>query len=191
MMATQPSTSIRAVLHMALGERARVGGDPRGAAVWFESAIQIFGEGKRSAWLANAHLLNAGAFQALGDPNGTVRCLDAADAILDTLSNPGNLRDRSEELRRRASSVTRTWTEFGEQLSEREIAVLRLAGEGLTQREIADQLFISYNTVKSHLKSSYRKLGAKSRGEALTRLADLVVDSGSSRAAEAADEAEG
>ncbi len=91
MMATQPQTVTRAVLHMALGERARHGGDPRGAVGWFESAIEILGDGKRSAWLANAYLLNACAFHALGDATGETACLDAADAILDTLPNPGDL----------------------------------------------------------------------------------------------------
>ena len=104
-----------------------------------------------------------GRLSGAGDAAGEVRCLDAADAILDTLSDPGDLPRRSRDLRQRASSVMRTWTEFGEELSDREIAVLQLAGEGLTQREIADQLFISYNTVKSHLRSTYRKLGATSR----------------------------
>ena len=180
MMATQPQTVTGAVLHMAVGERARLAGDPRGAVGWFESAVQIFGQGKRSAWLANAYLLEAGAMQALGDATGAVRCLDEADAILDTLSNPGDLHGRSMQLRHQAGSGMRTWTEFGQQLSDREIAVLRLAGEGLTQREIADQLFISYNTVKSHLKSTYRKLGATSRDEALTRLAEVRPHTGSS-----------
>jgi LuxR family maltose regulon positive regulatory protein len=51
--------------------------------------------------------------------------------------------------------------------------VLQLAADGLTQRQIADQLFISYNTVKTHLKATYRKLGATSRDDALSRLAEL------------------
>ena len=51
--------------------------------------------------------------------------------------------------------------------------MLQLAADRLTQREIADQLFISYNTVKSHLKTTYRKLGATSRDDALARSAEL------------------
>ena len=51
--------------------------------------------------------------------------------------------------------------------------VLRLAADGLQQREIADQFFISYNTVKTHLKAAYRKLGVTSRGAAIERLHKL------------------
>lgn len=176
MMTIQPHTVVGAILHMALGERARAGGDPRAAVGWFGSAIAILGEGKRSAWLANAYLLNASAFRALGDTSGEIRCLDAADAILDTLSDPGDLARRSRSLRERARSVNRRRTRFGAVLSDREIAVLQLAGARLTQREIADQLFISFNTVKSHLRSAYSKLGVNSRDDALASLANLQGD---------------
>ncbi len=44
-----------------------------------------------------------------------------------------------------------------EDFSEREIDVLRLLGGTLSQREIGDALFISFNTVKTHSKSIYRK----------------------------------
>lgn len=54
----------------------------------------------------------------------------------------------------------------GERLTERELEVLRFLPSRLTLREIADELFISVNTLKFHLKVIYRKLGATSRGEA-------------------------
>ncbi|MGB8385734.1 MAG: LuxR C-terminal-related transcriptional regulator, partial [Dermatophilaceae bacterium] len=145
LMSGQPPSVTTALLHLALGERARSEGDPRGALGWYQSAIQILGEDKRSAWLANAHLLSAIAARALGDAAGELRSLNAADAILGSLANPGDLARRSRDLRHRASSEIRTKTEFGDALSDREIAVLELAGSGLNQREIADQLFISYN----------------------------------------------
>ena len=187
LMAGQPPSVTTALLHLALGERARAEGDPRGAVGWHHSAIHIFGEDKRSAWLANAYLLNATACHALGDAADELGSLDAADAILGSLANPGNLARRSRDLRHRAGSEIRTKTEFGDTLSDREIAVLELAGSGLNQREIADQLFISYNTVKSHMKSTYRKLGATSRSDALSRLADLRAGSDTSPRVPAAD----
>ena len=54
--------------------------------------------------------------------------------------------------------------------SEREIDVLRLLGVAdLSQREIGDALFISFNTVKTHSKSIYRKLGVGQRHDAVAR----------------------
>ncbi len=55
------------------------------------------------------------------------------------------------------------------QLSAREQGVLRYLQTRLTTREIAGELFISMNTLKSHLKSIYRKLDASSRSDAVAR----------------------
>ena len=57
----------------------------------------------------------------------------------------------------------------GAELSERELTVLRLLNGGLSEREIGRELYVSFNTVHSHVKSVYRKLGASSRAEAITR----------------------
>ena len=54
-------------------------------------------------------------------------------------------------------------------LSEREQEVYRLLCEGKNYREIADELFVSQNTVRFHLKNIYKKLGVKSRHEAMAR----------------------
>ena len=57
----------------------------------------------------------------------------------------------------------------GSDLSAREQGVLRYLQTRLTTREIAGELFISMNTLKSHLKSVYRKLDASSRSDAVAR----------------------
>jgi LuxR family maltose regulon positive regulatory protein len=51
-------------------------------------------------------------------------------------------------------------------LTQRERDVLRFLPSRLTIREIADELFVSVNTLKFHLKVIYRKLGVNSRAEA-------------------------
>ena len=52
-------------------------------------------------------------------------------------------------------------------LSEREMAVLALLPSLLNAREIADEFTVSVNTVKSHIRSIYAKLGVSTRREAV------------------------
>ncbi|MEU9024163.1 response regulator transcription factor [Actinomadura sp. NPDC048394] len=52
-----------------------------------------------------------------------------------------------------------------EQLTERELDVVRLVARGRTNEEIAGELFVSLSTVKTHLGSVQRKLGARNRVE--------------------------
>lgn len=54
----------------------------------------------------------------------------------------------------------------GADLTPREIEVLRVAAQGLSNAEIADQLFISVNTVRNHMQRVLNKLGAHSKLEA-------------------------
>jgi LuxR family maltose regulon positive regulatory protein len=60
-----------------------------------------------------------------------------------------------------------------EPLSARERQVLRLVAAGLTNREIAEELYLSVNTVKTHLKRMYGKLGVSSRTVAATKAQEL------------------
>ena len=56
-----------------------------------------------------------------------------------------------------------------EEPSPAELAVLRGLAAGLSRREIGAQLYISLNTVKSHTRELYRKLGATSHTDAVAR----------------------
>ena len=56
-----------------------------------------------------------------------------------------------------------------EQLSEREVVVLRFLPTMMSNHEIASELFVSVNTVKTHLKSIYRKLDVTDRRDAVRR----------------------
>jgi LuxR family maltose regulon positive regulatory protein len=161
------------IIQLAAGERDRRRGDLRAAAARFEVVIGLLEDMPRSTWLADAYLLLALVRRELGEPTRALAALDRADRVLDRLPDPGDLAERSARLRTLVAERLRRTSQFGEQLSDREIAVLRLAAAGLGQREIAEQLFISYNTVKSHLKTSYRKLGVTSREDAVARFAAL------------------
>jgi two-component system, NarL family, response regulator LiaR len=60
-------------------------------------------------------------------------------------------------------------------LSSRELEVLQLMAEGLSNQEIADKLFISLPTVKSHSSSLFTKLAVKRRTEAVHKAKSLRV----------------
>jgi two-component system, response regulator PdtaR len=60
-------------------------------------------------------------------------------------------------------------------LSDREFELLQLVYEGITNKQIAIQLFISENTVKTHLKSIYIKLDANTRYGLMAKLRGMMV----------------
>ena len=61
----------------------------------------------------------------------------------------------------------------GESLSPREVEVLRLVAQGMSNQEVADVLFISVGTVKSHLYKIFGKLDVRRRTQASTRAKEL------------------
>jgi DNA-binding NarL/FixJ family response regulator len=67
-------------------------------------------------------------------------------------------------------------TEARALLTPRELEVLSAIGEGLTNKAIARRLDISLHTVKFHVESLFRKLGARTRIEALAKAAERRVD---------------
>lgn len=65
--------------------------------------------------------------------------------------------------------------EWLDPLSEREIEVLQLIAEGLTNQEIADRLYLALNTIKVHTRNIYGKLDAHHRAEAIARARALGI----------------
>ena len=64
------------------------------------------------------------------------------------------------------------WSEhsvFVEPLSGRELEVLQLIAEGLSNQQIASRLYLSLNTVKVHSRNIYDKLGVHNRTQAVAR----------------------
>ena len=83
------------------------------------------------------------------------------------------LTELEKEGKARPSEAESPLASLVEPLSERELAVLHLLAAGLSNREIAEQLYLSINTVKTHTKSIYGKLNVRSRTQAANRARDL------------------
>lgn len=60
-------------------------------------------------------------------------------------------------------------------LSERELEVLQLIAEGDSNFEIAERLFLSENTIKTHVSNLFVKLDVKRRTQAVTRAKELRI----------------
>lgn len=71
------------------------------------------------------------------------------------------------------NATTTTRAELVEPLTERELDILRLLAEGMTNQEIADLLVLTVGTVKSHNYSSFGKLGVRNRGQSVKRAREL------------------
>lgn len=86
----------------------------------------------------------------------------------------GSHADLVADLLSRSGSPTTDKRPVHEPLTDRELTVLSLLPTLMSNAEIADELYVSVNTVKAHLKSLYRKLDVTSRRAAVLRGAHLV-----------------
>ncbi|MDX1616665.1 MAG: LuxR C-terminal-related transcriptional regulator [Candidatus Promineifilaceae bacterium] len=101
-------------------------------------------------------------------------------AAWDQASSP-DLRTVAQELleefeptdRQIAAHIVAANEQLVEPLTERELQLLPLLHDGMSNREIAEHLVVSVNTVKTHLKNLYAKLNVSSRTEAARRAQDL------------------
>ena len=87
--------------------------------------------------------------------------VDRGEAVIPTRL-AGNL---LEEFRSKSKQAQAT--ESGDSLSAREQEVLDLVSQGLTNKEVADKLFISENTVKYHMKNILEKLHLRNRSQVI------------------------
>lgn len=147
---TMETLTLLAVAHAENGEPAK-------AARVLEQALTL-AEDNRHRW----------PFIELGRPMETllrdqIRAGTAHRAIV------GELLDAFAD----RAPATRHVAPLLEPLSEREQAILRYLPTALSNREIAAELFVTTNTVKTHLRSIYRKLDVARRREAVERARDL------------------
>ena len=125
----------------------------------------------------HARLMRAPVRRQLGDMTGARDLLGEAKALLAQCTDTGTIGDLVPEVARGLAASHRRgerWTG----LTDRELSVLRLLHKGRSQREIAQELFLSFHTVHSHTKSIYTRLGVSSREEAIERARELELPIG-------------
>jgi len=133
-----------------------------------DQALQVLGNDSYMVQNVHAMVELAGVRHARGDLDGARAVLDEARRLITTFADPGmlgSLLDRTEGALGRPSSRRRP--SAADALTDREQVVLRLLATTLSQPEIAQELYVSVNTIRTHIQGIYRKLGAASRQEAI------------------------
>ena len=172
-------------------------GDPEAAAVALAPVMDGSAPVVPRSTHSQAFLLQAIAMNALGDAGAAGRALERAldiaepdGALLTFLLHPtpGLLERHVRQRTAHASLIAEILPLLAgqspaspptgaqpplEPLSETEIRVLRYLPTNLSTPEIANELFVSPNTVKTHIRHLYAKLGAHRRGEAVARARTL------------------
>jgi LuxR family maltose regulon positive regulatory protein len=167
-----------ATAHVVHGKIHARHGKPDEATAEIERGIQL--AERVNAWHVQIYGVLAVAEIRHGahEPAAARRLLARARAIVGALRDADELAGARIEqtariLRLRPARERDTGGAPYWELSERELAVLRLLESKLSQREIAGELYVSFNTVKTHTRAIFRKLGAASRAEAVARAREL------------------
>ncbi|HMM41052.1 MAG TPA: LuxR C-terminal-related transcriptional regulator, partial [Thermomicrobiales bacterium] len=147
--------------HRAAGRVARLAGEPDTAREQLALAATMAGDAGSPPLRARVLLERAELDLDCDDASDAERALDAAIAVLEPLDAAPALRHAASLREALGRSGRRASVPFG--LSAREVEVLALVARGMTDNDVADQLYISPRTVARHLQSIYNKLGVSSR----------------------------
>jgi LuxR family maltose regulon positive regulatory protein len=140
-------------------------------------AVELARRGIASIEIAYSLLTLADLRRRLGREDASTIREQAGEAVA-RCEDPGILQGRLTRVRRGAQIVPlgrRRFDDLEAGLSAAELSVLRLLRSELSQREIASELHLSFNTIKTHTRNIYRKLGVAARTEAVTRARDLSL----------------
>jgi LuxR family maltose regulon positive regulatory protein len=164
------ATPHAAMAFSALGLAQAAEGDLAAAAATIEQGLALRRKNPaQGPWVLHHVLAGATVALQVGERGTATQLAEEASARMDRY--PEGMERMRERLRLLEETIGATivapGARQGEPLTERETDVLRLLQGPLSLTEIAGELFISPNTVKTHAKAVYRKLGVTSRNEAV------------------------
>ncbi len=160
---------LRASLSLCEGLVAAAAGDEEKAREWLEDAVELFSASGASFELARARLELARVLASLGREEGAVRHAMLALRRLDEIGATAEGARARELLASLGAPPTARTAPRDQLLTPRELEVLRLVSEGLTDGEIAARLVLSKHTVHRHLQKAYARLGCSSRASAVAK----------------------
>jgi LuxR family transcriptional regulator, maltose regulon positive regulatory protein len=161
------------IVHLALGRVLLRQGKLAEAEERLEWALELFGIDAMAVHRGHGLLLLAAVRHAAGDPLGAAALLEETRELIDGFADPGVLPALLKQTEQTLVTAPRRRLDVVEPLTERELAVLRLLATRLSNREIGRQLYVSINTVRTHIQAVYRKLGVATRAEAVTLAREL------------------
>jgi LuxR family transcriptional regulator, maltose regulon positive regulatory protein len=163
--------------HLAESGILSLRGRPENAAAAAARAAELATRGAGRVEIAYAFLVLARLRRDIGDRAGAREALEEARHAVEVSADLGKVEQLFAETERRLTvgpARRGAGREVpGEELSERELTVLRLLPTELSQREIGESLYVSLNTVKTHTKSIFRKLGVSTREDAVAKAREL------------------
>ena len=153
--------------------------DPEAADEALLRATELARRGVASIEIAYSLLALAEIRARLGRHDEALRIYQDARNAVARCEDPGVLDERLARAERRArfAAPARAGRSDGRRdaLSDAELSVLRLLRSELSQREIAGELHLSLNTIKTHTRNIYRKLGVAERAAAISRARELSL----------------
>jgi LuxR family maltose regulon positive regulatory protein len=163
--------------HLARSRAAEARGRLDEAEVDARRALELAGRGAGRLEVAAAHLALARVAHLRGAPDEARAQLREARRVLAECAEQGALAPAlgaaERGLRMAPRGAALASPRPAEEVTDRELAVLRLLASDLSRREIAAALYVSQNTVKTHARAIYRKLDASNRQQAVSRARQL------------------
>jgi LuxR family maltose regulon positive regulatory protein len=161
------------IVYLALGRALAAQGELAEAEAQLGRALELFEVDSMSLHRTFGLLVLASVRHGRGDLPGARALVDQARVLIDQFIDPGVLPAQLEQTEEALGSRPRRPGQMAAPLTERELAVLRLLPTRLSTREIGRELYVSPNTVRSHVQAIYRKLQVNSRAEAVTNARQL------------------
>lgn len=167
---------VNAMVSLATAEILRVRGDAAAAVAAADMAVMSARQGGAILEVAKTLLGKAQIFEQLGDHRTAKAILEEAGPLVRDCADAGIASTLLASAERSAGVAVTSRNDacaLGEELTPKELEVLRLLATRLSRREIGERLYVSLNTVKTHQRAVYRKLGVEHRSAAVSRAREL------------------